>query len=384
MATGRDAGWEAQLAAIETEAKACTSCLLCEGRNKVVFGSGKASVPLVFVGEAPGAEEDRQGLPFVGRAGDLLTKIVEAIGLTREQVYIANVLKCLESSAMVRLGDGSWQRIDRLVDSRYDGLVLSVGAEGHLVRRRVNGWHATPLAGRRVFRMTYGSARGSARSGGSIELTGDHPVLTERGYVAVERLRSRDRIATGLAPHELGLVVAGERARGEDPRSAIRSHPAGRPTELREERLEVSFDEVQVREVTREVRADTTFFCIDVEETHNFVTAGGVVHNCRPPGNRDPEPVEIATCAPFLNRQLEVLKPALICCLGRYSTLLLTGQSQAMKNVRGSVFQYRGIPVIPTYHPAALLRNPALKPLVWEDVKKVRAMLDASGGKPSG
>jgi DNA polymerase len=176
---------------VEAEAKACRKCSLCEERNRVVFASGKATVPLVFVGEAPGAEEDRQGLPFVGRAGELLTKIVEAIGLTREQVYVANALKC------------------------------------------------------------------------------------------------------------------------------------------------------------------------------------------RPPGNRDPLPEEIASCAPYLERQLAILKPKLICCLGRHSTFLLTGQTQPMKAVRGQVFEYRGIRVIPTYHPAALLRNPALKALVWEDVKKVRALLDA-------
>ncbi len=190
-ATGRDADWEQKLAALEAEVKECRLCGLCEERNSVVFGVGRASVPLVFVGEAPGAEEDRQGLPFVGRAGELLTKIIQAIGLSREQVYICNVLKC------------------------------------------------------------------------------------------------------------------------------------------------------------------------------------------RPPGNRDPLPDEVATCAPYLQSQLSILKPKVICTLGRHSTMLLTGQALPMKAVRGQVFDYHGWKVVPTYHPAALLRNPALKPLVWEDVQKVRALLDA-------
>ncbi len=189
-ATGREPGWEERLAALQAEAQKCTSCGLCEGRNSVVFGTGKATVPLVFVGEAPGAEEDRQGLPFVGRAGELLTKIIAAIGLTREQVYICNILKC------------------------------------------------------------------------------------------------------------------------------------------------------------------------------------------RPPGNRDPLPDEVATCTPFLEEQLRLLRPKLICALGRHSTIFLTGQNVPMKAVRGQVFQWRGIKVVPTYHPAALLRNPSLKQLVWEDVQKIRSLLD--------
>lgn len=190
-AVGRDPDWRDTLAALEAEAKKCRQCGLCEDRNHVVFGSGAAEVPLVFVGEAPGAEEDRQGFPFVGRAGELLTRIIAAMGLDRGQVYICNILKC------------------------------------------------------------------------------------------------------------------------------------------------------------------------------------------RPPGNRDPLPEEVVACTPYLERQLAILKPKVICSLGRHSTTYLTGETVAMKSVRGRVFEWRGIKVIPTYHPAALLRNPSLKALVWEDVQKVRALLDA-------
>jgi DNA polymerase len=83
-----------ELEALATRAAGCTLCPLSEQRNKVVFGSGDPNADLMFIGEGPGAEEDRQGLPFVGRAGELLTKIIEAIDLTREQVYIANIVKC--------------------------------------------------------------------------------------------------------------------------------------------------------------------------------------------------------------------------------------------------------------------------------------------------
>lgn len=82
------------LAALAKKASVCRDCQLAEGRQKVVFGSGDPNADLLFIGEGPGAEEDRQGLPFVGRAGELLTRIIEAIDLTREQVYIANIVKC--------------------------------------------------------------------------------------------------------------------------------------------------------------------------------------------------------------------------------------------------------------------------------------------------
>ena len=81
-------------AELAAEASTCTKCPLAEGRTQVVFGVGDEHADLVFVGEGPGAEEDRQGIPFVGRAGQLLTKLIEGIGLGRDEVYICNVVKC--------------------------------------------------------------------------------------------------------------------------------------------------------------------------------------------------------------------------------------------------------------------------------------------------
>jgi len=82
------------LEALRADALACTRCPLAETRTQVVFGAGDPGADLVFVGEGPGAEEDKQGIPFVGRAGQLLTRLIEGIGLTRDDVYIANVVKC--------------------------------------------------------------------------------------------------------------------------------------------------------------------------------------------------------------------------------------------------------------------------------------------------
>ncbi len=189
-AEGRDPDWDRQLEDLRREARACTACPLHETRTNVVVDSGSGKVPLVFVGEAPGADEDAQGDAFVGRAGKLLTKIIEAIGLERREVYICNVIKC------------------------------------------------------------------------------------------------------------------------------------------------------------------------------------------RPPGNRNPNPSEIETCSPFLRRQLEILKPRVICTLGLFATQLLLDSKAPIGKLRGRLFHYQGIPLIPTYHPAALLRNPNLKRTVWEDVQLLRKVLD--------
>ena len=192
---GRDKDWAAQLEKVRADAKSCTGCPLAETRTNVVVDSGSGKVGLVFVGEAPGADEDAQGEAFVGRAGQLLTKIIAAIGLDRADTYICNVIKC------------------------------------------------------------------------------------------------------------------------------------------------------------------------------------------RPPGNRNPTPAEITACSPYLLRQLEILKPSVICTLGLFATQLLLDSKAPIGTLRGRLFRYHGIPMIPTYHPAALLRNPNLKRTVWEDVQLLRKVLDEGPGE---
>jgi len=161
----------------------CRRCRLARGRNKIVFGDGNPGAKLVFVGEGPGFEEDQQGKPFVGAAGQLLTRIIEAIRLNRSQVYICNIIKC------------------------------------------------------------------------------------------------------------------------------------------------------------------------------------------RPPGNRNPEPDEIKTCFPFLERQLAAIQPDFICALGTYAAQTLLQTTMSISRLRGKFYDYKGIKVLPTYHPAYLLRNPDKKRDVWEDMK---------------
>jgi DNA polymerase len=186
---------EEALQAIRSDIGDCTRCKLHRlGRRQIVFGVGNPSADLMFVGEAPGADEDVQGIPFVGRAGQLLTKIIEAIGLRRDDVYIANVIKC------------------------------------------------------------------------------------------------------------------------------------------------------------------------------------------RPPENRNPEPDEVATCEPFLFEQIDRIKPKVIVALGTFAAKALLKTQDPISRLRGRAFDYRGATLIPTFHPAFLLRSPERKRDVWEDMKKVRALLQESAG----
>lgn len=178
-----------ELEALKKKTLACKDCDLHKTRRSVVFGSGNPKARLMFVGEAPGEEEDIQGLPFVGRAGQLLTKIIEAMGLKREDVYIANVLKC------------------------------------------------------------------------------------------------------------------------------------------------------------------------------------------RPPNNRMPLPTEILACGENLRMQVEAINPRVICTLGKFASQTLLGTETPISSLRGSFREYNGIKVMPTFHPAYLLRNPQDKRLVWEDMKKVMKVL---------
>ena len=512
-----------ELERVAAEAATCIRCRLSESRTQVVFGQGDPHAELMFVGEAPGFHEDRQGLPFVGPSGQLLNRLLTGIGLRREDAYITNVVRCLRYNAPVQLGDGSWERIGRLVRSRYDGPVMSVDAEGRLVHRRVIGWHASPLAGRRVFRLTYKSAKQAGAGRVSIQLTGDHEVLTSSGFVPVERLTPGVLIATGqglsqvahdvvcgtllgdghlsaasaylafnhsarqgayarfkaglleelsprleksfvaavagdstaygvvnvrtLAHRALGILrsafyrprkrvpswmaerltplmlaiwymddgylhtrsanhpraeiatcgfpeqdlshllaglarlgLPGKARRGRlyfdamatralseliapfvPPVMRYKLHPEIEaripfdPTLTRPEDPEVFYDEVDVRDVTDRYRSDTTFFCIDVDETHNFVTAGGVVHNCRPPRNRDPLPDEIAACRPWLDAQIRLVDPKVVVTLGNFAAKTLLETTVGISRLRGQVHPFHGRVLLPTFHPAAAL-----------------------------
>lgn len=103
------------------------------------------------------------------------------------------------------------------------------------------------------------------------------------------------------------------------------------------------------------------------------------VLKCRPPNNRDPEPLEVAACSPFLHRQLALIKPRVILAMGRPAAATLLGSTSSLGDMRQKIHTYRGIPLIVTYHPAALLRNPNWKRPTWDDVRLARRIFDEGG-----
>ena len=108
----------------------------------------------------------------------------------------------------------------------------------------------------------------------------------------------------------------------------------------------------------------------------------GNIIKCRPPDNRDPFPEEQAACIPYLNRQLELIKPETILCVGRISTQILLDTTDGLGKLRGTVYSYRGIPLVATYHPSAVLRYPdKYRRPVWEDLKLLRSVFDPASGE---
>lgn len=102
------------------------------------------------------------------------------------------------------------------------------------------------------------------------------------------------------------------------------------------------------------------------------------VLKCRPPNNRDPQPDEVASCEPYLQRQIELVRPRIICCLGRHAAHALLKTDSSLGRLRGRLHQYQGTPLVVTYHPAALLHNSSYKRDTWEDMKWLRKLHDGT------
>jgi uracil-DNA glycosylase family 4 len=150
---------------------------------------------------------------------------------------------------------------------------------------------------------------------------------------------------------------------------------------------EAFFDEVEIEDVSASQNPhNKTFFCIDVEETHNFVTAGGVVHNCRPPGNRDPMPQEIEACESHLWRQIELIEPRVVATLGNFATKLLSGRPTGITRVHGqeqeTTLGGRRVLLYPIYHPAAALYTPRMLDVLRSDFARLPELMGREVAPP--
>lgn len=160
---------------------------------------------------------------------------------------------------------------------------------------------------------------------------------------------SRTNIVLGAGNEEADLVIIGE-APGND------EDVAGEPFVGRAGKL-----------LTKMLGA------VKISREEVYITN---VVKCRPPQNRDPKEEEISSCSPYLSEQLKILKPKLILTLGNFATRTLLKTTEGITQLRGKIFSYEGIPLLPTFHPSALLHNPNLKKYAWEDLKRLRKEVD--------
>jgi uracil-DNA glycosylase family 4 len=531
------------LRAQEARRQGCRDCKLCEGRHSIVFGSGNPEADLVVIGEGPGADEDAQGVPFVGRAGQLLTKMLESVKLTRDEVYITNGVKCFLSPRVLVYTAEGYRPIK---DLRIGDLVLT--HRGHFRPVTYVRPHDTLAKGSDVVRLTVKGSEDPKSKPVHLTVTLEHPFLVENSWKRAGDIRPGDRISTLGDRCEIcgrtyvvrydryerrsyhtcsrrchnrrvfhtaeardkvrrsmleqyadgrrdaatitrianqrhrSLVAAGaariqnltsdERRRGRIALAAnitagvrrgiigfgeaelqailgrlgeefvhlfalpgstylfdfclpkhkilieVRgpSFNGGLPARaLLTERLAkahgymvinlwwaqiidhpdtieeilsrilrnhagayVFVDAVVVEAELRKTGKAHPLYNIGVDEDESYVAAGMVSHNCRPPGNRNPEADELAACAPFLADQLAVIQPKVILSLGSVATQALLRTREPIGKLRGRIHPYGAAILIPTFHPAFLLRNPGqdYKRMAWEDLKLAKREYD--------
>jgi len=438
------------LAMQERALAGCQRCQLCSGRTTIVFGAGNPRADLMVIGEGPGAEEDAQGVPFVGRAGQLLTRMLSSVGLSREEVYITNAVKCFISPRVRIYTAGGYKPIK---DIRIGDLVLT-----HRGRfRRVVYIRPREIlpGGSEVVRMAIRSRDDERGKPVHLTVTPEHPFFVDGRWKRADEIKRGDRIATlgdrceicgrayfvrhdryearsyrtcsarclnkrifhsAEARQKVRRTPREQYADGRRDASVIARRANGRTRELvaaglatiphltpdersrsrvitqpdtveeilrrivRNHRGEYVFvDATVISAATRRANRNFPLYNIGVEEDESYVAAGVVSHNCRPPGNRNPEPDELAACAPFLAAQVAAIQPTVVLTLGSVATQALLKTREPIGRLRGRVHPYGGAVLIATFHPAFLLRNPGqeYKRMAWDDLKLARREYDA-------
>lgn len=165
----------------------CTSCNLHQNRKSIVFGEGPINPQIMLVGESPGEEEDTSGIPFVGKAGEKLNKIISFLGIERKDIYISNAVLCLYPHTLVYLPDGSSKRISQLAAEEYRGPVLSYDEiTKSFVSKNVTKIHRNKLGNRKWLKVSYNGAKKNAKGVAGAIVTEDHEFLTDFGWMSAK------------------------------------------------------------------------------------------------------------------------------------------------------------------------------------------------------
>mgnify|MGYP006277461843 CR=1 FL=1 len=174
----------------------CNKCRLSKTRNNIVWGTGDGNADIMFIGEAPGKNEDIRGEPFIGRAGEVLDYLLDKVNLHREDIYITNIVKCLDGSSLVKTEDG-WKRINWIHRNNYRGKVYCVDDDGRIEKSKITNSIKSKLLSRKTYKVSLINNRKNSKGKVGATITEDHLILTKDGWKMVVELEKNDKIHSG-------------------------------------------------------------------------------------------------------------------------------------------------------------------------------------------
>lgn len=189
-------------------------CSICPGRFRHVLGDGPTPTDWMCIGERPGQEEEKGGRPFIGKSGrEFNENYLYLGGLNRRDVFVTNAVHCLSAKSYVLLANGKAERIDKIVKYRLDLPILGIDEKGDLSIGRIEDWHRSKLGDRKIYRVRYATYKARGGGIGSIRVTEDHQLMTDRGWIRAGDAFGHDdlRICTGtpgFSERQLSAVIA--------------------------------------------------------------------------------------------------------------------------------------------------------------------------------
>jgi DNA polymerase len=362
-----DLAWKA----LEACAAECRRCPLWAERRQVVFGEGDRNARLMFIGEGPGREEDEQGIPFVGPAGHLLTRMIEAMGLRRADVYIANIVKCHPPR-------------------NRNPEEAEVTACLPFLRRQIAlvGPEVIVLLGGVPLRALFGETGITRQRGRWRELEGIPVLPTYHPAYLLRVPRCKREVWTDLQSvmRRLGLEPPTPAALAAEV-ERCRACPLHESREQPVPGTGAAAPELFFLDEAPNADADRTgnpFAGDSGALLGRMITAMGYrpeevfttsLVKCRPPAGRPPNETEIAACLPHLRQQLRLLRPKAVVLFGE-TVLRAFCRETDFEQARGRWLECEGIPALATFAPAFLLEHPERKGDAWRDLQVVMKRFD--------